>query len=650
MIVSLCLLTALSTPFQRPDSTARPSYRIVATLDQTERYLNAKVVLQIPRSAFGAADSVRLALGGPGSRRLLLSAVPMLGDVGAPDWIAPDSAEVAFRLGSEPVVSLSFEYRVAIDSSGRRQLGYNLFGAIDAGSAWYPTLLSLPDSLRRFSDFDVSLELPAGITLLTSGAAHDSMVQSSRIRRQYREEHLEGFALAFGRDYLIRSHAARGGLVHALSPAADTLIWDRVAFETARAMGWYEDAYGFFPVKTIAIVPGSQNSRGGFPMPNMFMIHRGDLSPAFVRWISAHELAHYYWGLYVLSSAERLDWLMLGLGIWTDSWYLAHIAGTPLAAQWRSPDGDNSFEDFAVAQIASYDQRLDLPESEGDALDYDYNTYVRHGKGAVGLYLLSLRLGPERFVAFQRALLREFRYRPLSPAIFATRLEAAGVTDASGFLRAWVRPDARLDFAIRAVRPDAARPGTYWIQVERTGTIASPITLEARASNGATVRVELRGEASSDSVAVTLPGAPWSLGLDPDGLLPLWSGSNVEMQRLYLRAMGAAGPAEVFLRLAEAHLAHDQDPVVAALVVERHFELGRFAEIQRLARQQRFVTRCTGRITCLAALQVARALARVGAVKEAAELLREIQTAMGALGLGSSRRLATARTEISPSP
>jgi hypothetical protein len=76
----------------------------------------------------------------------------------------------------------------------------------------------------------------------------------------------------------------------------------------------------------------------------------------------------------VLGSSERLDWLMLGLGIWTDELYLARTAGIPLEAQWLDPHADNSFEDFAVALIAGYDQRLDISSAYADSLDYYYNT------------------------------------------------------------------------------------------------------------------------------------------------------------------------------------------------------------------------------------------------------------------------------------
>jgi hypothetical protein len=644
-MLSTLLLAALIAPHQAVDSATGPAYRIVASLSPDLAHLDASAVVQLRRAAFGASDSVHLALGGAGYRRLHLTRAPLLGGRPVSFRLTPDSSAVVLPLPPEPTIAITVEYRITIDTTRRRQLGYDLFGSTESADSWYPTPLQLPDSVRRFSAFEVDLEAPADVAVLTSGTAADS-TSGAVIHRRYRGEHLEGFTLALGRGYLVRTHPAGGVVVRALSPTADTVTWDRVAEAAATAARWYQRTYGFFPAHEIGLVPGSTGSRGGFPLPNLFMIHRGDLSPDFIRWITAHELAHYYWGLYVLSSGERLDWLMLGLGIWTDAWYLATTAGVSLEAQWRDLHADNSFEDFATALIAGYDQRLGLAEEEADALPYDYNSYVRHGKGSVGIYLLSRRLGAERFVDFQRALLREFRYRPLPPELFARRLEAAGVPGVAKFLQAWVVGDARLDYAVRGIRADGTQPGAYWIQIARTGTIPYPVTIEARPASGPAARAELAGEASLDSVRVVAGGALGSVAIDPDGLLPMWSSSNAEMRRVFLRAMGAVGPVGPFLELARSHLRSDPDPALAALVVERLFELGRFAEIQAVARQGDLVTRCTDRVSCLAAVQVARALWRMGAVKEAGGLLKRLDGSMSALGFGGSRRLAIAHDEL----
>ena len=88
------------------------------------------------------------------------------------------------------------------------------------------------------------------------------------------------------------------------------------------------------------------------------------------------------------------------------------------------------------------------------------------------------------------------------------------------------------------------------------------------------------------------------------------------------------------------------DPTLAALLTERLFELGRFSEIQLLAGHPDLVTRCLDRVTCLAAVQVARALFRLGRTDEATGLLRRLDGQMTLLGFGGARRLATAHDEI----
>jgi hypothetical protein len=548
-----------------------------------------------------------------------------------------------------PLVTVSFEYQVPLDSAGRRQLGYDLLRATGAQGAWYPTVSDLPDSVGRFSDFEVTLDLPEALVLLSSGTRVDSTFEAGRVRRRLRGEHLEGFALAMADDeYRVRSIIHEGLTVQALTPRADTLTWDRAARETARAARWYRDAYGLFSASTIGIVPGNRGARGGFPLSRMFMIHQGDLSPAFVRWITAHELAHYYWGLYVLSSAERLDWLMLGLGIWTDQWYLSRSGGVSLEAQWRDPGADNSFERLAQAEFAGLDQRLGLPESAADSLPYDHNSLVRHAKAAVGVYLLSRLMGPDSFAAFQRSLLADYRYRPLSPSAFARRLEAAGVAGAGSFLDQWMGGDARLGYAIRGIRPIRREPNGYWIDVERTGTIPYPVTMEARARSGEARWVELSGAAVADSALVNLPGGPSEILIDPDGLLPMWSSSGRAMQAVFLRALGKAGPTEPFLTLAKAHLAQQSDGQLAALVVERLFELGRYSEITRLATRWPSLAQCVDRVTCHAAIQVARGWWRDGHRGNASVLLQQVARAMDAMGLGNSGRLTLGRREIDP--
>ena len=649
MICSL-LLFALAGPTAAHVSAQIPGrvrYTISATLSENGG-IRGTAELKLPEGWPGAGEPLRLRARAGAREPLVLTRVEVDGQPAAVSS-SPDSSEVMLRLGRStpgrpPAIRIT--WRVTADSVGRRQLGYYLFGSTGSEGAWYPVVLGLPDSLARFADFDVTLTAPRAVALLTSGAPADSARSGTGTVRHFTATRLEGFALAFGPGLALQPVTADGITVTALSPPAEAATFKEVAEAAARAAAWYRKRYGFFPVRSIGIVPGSPRSRGGFPMPNLFMIHRGDLSAGFVRWITAHELAHYYWGLYVLGAGERLPWLMLGLGIWTDQLYLAATAPMSLAAAWRDPGGDNSFEELARAQIAGYDQRLDLAPAAADSLDYDYNSLVRHAKGATGIYLLALRLGEERFFELQKQLLADYAYRPLSLEEFGSRLEQAGVPDARGFLRAWVRGDASLGYRVGAVESDSGPAPTYTIQVERTGTIAVPVTVEARSARGDTARAVLPGLAEVDSARLHLGGRLEEVRIDPEGLLPMWSSDNLEMRRVFLRAMGAAGPTEPFLTLAAEHLRHDPDPHVAAAVVERLFETGRFERIVALIKDYPAARSCRDRVTCLAALQVARALLRTGAREQAAVLLAEVEPLLERYGVSASRRLQTLRREL----
>ena len=595
-----------------------PRYNIVATL-APDGAIRSRAEIRLP-----APGRVRLQFRGlrnarvtdPDDRPLQLT------------W-QDDSTEATVVAPAAIVV----QYTLIPDSVRYRQFGYHLFESTGPSDAWYPIVAGY-----RFADFEVQLKAPPRHTVLTTGGVGNRFAVTG----------VEGFALAYGPDVVTRSLTRAGLRVIVLSPPRDTAQFRAVGEATLRAAEWYQETYGFFPVKSIGIVPGYQGARGGYPLPNVFMIHRGDLSPAFVRWITSHELAHYYWGLYVLDTDERLGWLSLALGIWTDQLYLARTSGRSLAASWRDPQGDDSFNAFAQAALANFDQRLGLPAATVDSLAYDYNSLIRHGKAATGLYLLSLLLGPDRFLALQRRLLAGYRERPLSVAAFGAELEKEGLTDAREFLARWVKGDASLGYRIAGV--DSVDPTHYRIRIRRTGTIPFPVTIEAHSPAGRSARATLPGRNDVDSTVVELDGAPARILIDPAGELPMWSSDHPEMRRVFVRALGAVGPTETFRLVAGEHLRLDPDPLIAALLIERLFEAGRYREVLDLSGGHPAVTACTDRQTCLAALQVARSLLRTGDRAGAERLLRSLEPGIPLYGRTAFNRAQALRSELRGSP
>ncbi len=138
---------------------------------------------------------------------------------------------------------------------------------------------------------------------------------------------------------------------------------------------------------------------------------------------------------------------------------LAERSGLSLPEQWRRGRRQGDWiTDYLEAVVADHEQRLGLVEGQ-EELTFDYNSLVRHGKAATGLYLQSLLIGPKRFLDLQRHLLEAYRHRPLPVHEFIALLEEAGAANAPAFFEAWKRGDATIGLAVDGVEPDEERGG-----------------------------------------------------------------------------------------------------------------------------------------------------------------------------------------------
>lgn len=540
---------------------------------------------------------------------------------------APDSLGLLVRPphpAGASRLTLQVEHVQPLDSSDIAQLGYYLFGAFDSQNTLYVDISGLPDSIARFKDFDVTVRYPAGWTVLTSGVEQSRVEVSGVTQVRYAAPHIEGFALALGKGFTLSTVERAGVRVVTFSPPA---LQDRmrlVAEEAAQAIAWYRGAYGFFPVAQIGIVPGVTRSSGGFPMSNLFMIHRGDLSPEFIRWITAHELGHYYWGLYTLDPEERLGWLVLANSIWADHLYLAQRMNVPLEVAWRSGVQANPFLDFAIARAGNYEQRLGLHGPAEDSLAFDYNSLVRHGKAAVGVYLLAREMPADSFLALQRGILRDYRYRVLPESAFVARLQSKGVAGARTFIDAWKRGDARVGYTIESVSADSA-PNAYVVKLARTGTVSTPVQVELRSKAGDAVRHTFAGSADGDSATIRLHAPIADVRLDPDGALPMWESSNPGVKRLFIRALYDAGERDAFLDAAEPFVRDHPDSELSALMITRLFRVAAYDRVASMVRAQPALLACDTRASCRATILASIALARNGSADEARRVLARIK-------------------------
>ena len=521
--------------------------------------------------------------------------------------------------------TVEVEYSVPVDSFSLVSFGYYVFAEFGASPRAYPMVVRPYGQSYRFADFRVIFEHPASLAVLTTGGEGTRHLEGNRTRAHYEAMHVEAFAIVAGEGFRVERHETDGVPVVAFYHPDHAARFSMVIERAQEAAAWYRRTYGFFPLEQVGIIQGHPRWGGGYPLPNMFAVHLGLLDAEFLTWITAHELGHYYWGLYVLGDEERLDWLQLALGIWSDQRYLAERNGLSLPEQWRRARRQGDWiTDYLEAVVAGHEQRLGLDREEEQALRFDYNSLVRHGKAATGLYLQSLLIGPERFLDLQRHLLAAYRHRPLPVASFIGLLEEAGAADATAFFEAWARGDATIGLAVDSAEPDGERGG-WRITVRRTGPVPYPIMVEAVSAAGEVVRHTVAPGARRDTLRVAF--APAHIRLDPEGLIPMWNGAHPEMRAAYARALERARLDEPFILLAQAVLEEGlADDDLRYRLARRLFGMARWKEAAALWPS---TLSCESREACLAAIYSARAMVQLGRRAEAAAWLDELRAKAG---------------------
>jgi hypothetical protein len=533
---------------------------------------------------------------------------------------------------------VTIDYSFALDDEAHETFGYDLIFSIEPGSYWYPDVVNPDGSRDRFHDFEVVLEYPASHAVLTTGGEGEQENDGEWVRATYRAEHVEGFALAIGEGFVVERHDEGHVPIVAFFNPDHADAFATVRDGTAEAAAWYAQTYGFFPVPVVGVIQGHPRWGGGFPLPNMFMVHLGHLRDDFLAFITAHELGHYYWGLHVLGDEERLDWLMLANGIWADQLYLAQRSGRTLEEQWRHAGNGDWILHYLMALVANHEQQLGLTSAETGDLGFDYNSLIRHGKGATGLFLQARRAGTKQFLELQRELLREYQHRPLPVAEFVARIEHTGAKGATAFFEAWKRGDARLGMIVDEVTREDENSR---IVLRRTGNVPYPIEVEVETVQAGSLRHVVAAETQRDTIRVQ--GFPVDVRLDPDGVVPMWSTSHPEMRSLLVRALGRAELDGAFIPLARDHLQSvPGDDRVRYLLMQRLFELARWEEAVALWSGGP----CGSRDQCRAGIYASRAYAQLGETERAEETLESVNAGSHEAGLAHTWR--NAADEILP--
>jgi hypothetical protein len=362
-------------------------------------------------------------------------------------------------------------------------------------------------------DYQVRLQAPDGYTVATSGRYDPRS-------GVYRAEGIGAFGLFIGKRY--ESAETDAGDVHiravfteAGHPCAELLLKTAVD-----AIGFYRQHFGFYPQRSLSIVPGMDYPAGGYPPATGLVVIHGqerlvERPEAFWRWITAHEIGHMYWSNYVVGQGpDPLTWLMIGLGIHADREYRR--------ARGIKSDAIALEKDYVSGVKQGLDTTMDVTEEQLDAIRWDFNNTVEHGKSTAMLNALESVVGAETFAGIYRRCLKEYAGRQLGWREFQRVSEIESGQDLDWFFEEWVRSSGSADY--RVAGQECSPAGSLFnctVRVERLGLMRMPVTVAARFEDGSEQRAQTERLADLDELKFQGRSLLKEVVLEPDSSVAL---------------------------------------------------------------------------------------------------------------------------------
>jgi tetratricopeptide (TPR) repeat protein len=393
---------------------------------------------------------------------------------------------------------------------------FGVSGRLDArtGSAvasfFYPRLWW---GFGTHDDYEVRLSVPEGFAIATSG-------RFDTATGTYKAENVRTFGLFVGKGYQSAEADAGEVRVRAVFTAKGKPCAEMLIKSAVDAIDFYRQRFGFYPHRSLSIVPGMDYPAGGYPAATGLIVVHGqerlaERPDAFWRWITAHEIGHQYWGEHVLAQGpDSLGWLMIGLGIHADREYrrARGITGE-VGAQWPK---------YVSGVKEGIETTIDLTQEQTSAIKWDFNNIVTHGKSAALLNALESVISPKMFEAVYRRCLREYAGKRLGWREFQRVCEAESGEDLEWFFEPWVRSSKSVAYRVAKQECSPTAGGfdcVVW--VERTGGLKMPVTVAAGFEDGSQQRARTERLADLDELRFRAKSPLKKVVVEPDSAVAM---------------------------------------------------------------------------------------------------------------------------------
>jgi hypothetical protein len=376
-------------------------------------------------------------------------------------------------------------------------------------SDWHPQLWW---GVPGHCDYEVRLTVPKEYAVITSGRFDSE-------RGCYCLENAPSFGIFLGRNRSVLKRDAGGVAISCLYKPENQKCAELLIDTAVDVVNFYRERFGFYPYPALSIVPGMDRPAGGNPFATGIIVIHGmgrmaERSELHWRWITAHEIGHQYWSRHVMEK-EDPGWLWIGLGIYMDREYC------------RAKNlGTEKHRELIARYIEGVRQGLDTTvnrsQEEQQAIKFDYNNVVTHGKGFAIISTLDCLLGNDTFQRLHRRCLSEFAGRRMGLSEFQAVCEQESGQDLGWFFDQWVNSNKYLAYEIASQNCQKGEICSTEVQVRCLGTLKMPIPVMAYFEDGTSQQAftnRLHGD--MDTVRFQSRAPLKRVRLDPEGALPM---------------------------------------------------------------------------------------------------------------------------------
>jgi len=369
---------------------------------------------------------------------------------------------------------------------------------------WWPA----KDDNRDKSTVELTVDVPAGLRAFANGTLVETAVSSGRVRYRFRTDYPTVPYLVFfaATDFAVyeETFAWRDVLMpvrFALYPELDS-PGNRAAWRQAVDMlAAFSDRFGAYPFA--AEQYGIYNFPFGGGMEHQTMSGQGSFSQS----LTAHELAHQWWGDLVTCAT------------WSDIWLNEGFA-TYAEALWFEAGGGEDALLAAMAQRRPGNPLGTVYVPAGSSASRVFSSDLSYRKGAWVLHMLRRVVGDEAFFAALAEWRRRFAYASATTEDLRATFEAVAGRDLAWFFQQWVYAAGVPSYAW-SWRPLVAG-GRTWVEVyiaqEQGGTapvFLMPLEIGVTSAGRRVVTVAWN-DARAEHLLLPAPGPVDAVALDPD--------------------------------------------------------------------------------------------------------------------------------------